>query len=975
MPVSCDDGDACTTDSCDAVAGCSSIAKAEGAACHDGDACTTGETCTTGVCAGGAIVDCDDGNACSVAACDPATGCVYTGVAEGTACDDGTGCTLAQCTATATKSALTCAELYWYAPSGASPFVCGQDYFAFSGLSDDVYGSHAEADAFCSSGGARLCTIGEMRDGETSAIFGSNTQLNWSSSPCDAAGTSFWAAKPDPTHDPQTVECLPATETVRVTCCGDSAQAPQVPTCVAIEADCGSETCGAATCEAGSGCTVAAEPDPTCDDGLPCTIDSCVPYYGCVHQPDDSQCGDGTTCTVEVCDTTLGCQAEPVVCDDGVDCTADSCDPTLGCMHTPTDSACDDGVECTTGTCDATGGCTYAVDAPGTACEAAGSCSFGACGTPEVSAGDCASLGLDPLDGKNDDICGFHLSELSTESCFGSRPAAEAACSAFGARLCRLDELLLVEGNTTYFGQDLEGSLCGSADNFFWTADACGTDESWVIDYNEFLARCERHSDPQGGIACCVDADPVVAATETACVSTEATCVSATCGQTFCDFTDDGNCGFFDEFASCDDGDACTVDSCSATSGCSNAPTSAACGGCTQDSECDDGVPCTVDTCSSVGCLHAPNDAVCDADGNSCSTEYCHPTNGCAQAFERQGTPCETGDACTVGSCRTRKATASSMDCDALGWVASDVGGEYVCGASEVGASGACSGTLVHETASGFCAAAGARLCTLSELLADETALTGCAYDDARVWSSTQCGPNSVWTAPGMVQNLGTVPVECTQRSSHSAVARCCADTLTGPARVCIAEEAPSDDGLTCTGETGDPATGAITPTVDLSCAVSGECCLEADAPELCAQGRYADGRCYVAQVSVAFVTWAQAQVQCEASGGTLATLLSASGNAIALAETEATCGPLSAFIGLTDEVEEGVFHWASGHTVDWQNWDSDYPKNTQNADHVTLDSSGTWRDRASYYKINCFLCEVPPVADSGVCFASSSCP
>ncbi len=61
-----------------------------------------------------------------------------------------------------------------------------------------------------------------------------------------------------------------------------------------------------------------------CDDGNPCTLDSCDPASGCVHTP--VNCDDGQVCTNDSCDPASGqCVHTPVNCDDGNSCTDDSC--------------------------------------------------------------------------------------------------------------------------------------------------------------------------------------------------------------------------------------------------------------------------------------------------------------------------------------------------------------------------------------------------------------------------------------------------------------------------------------------------------------------------------------------------------------------------------------------------------------------------------------------------------------------------
>jgi sugar lactone lactonase YvrE len=91
--VPCDDAEACTTDSCVPGAGCRHVAAT--VACSDGDACTTNDACAKGTCTGGAPLDCNDLNACTLDKCLPAVGCVHTPSLA--ACDDGISCTMDAC--------------------------------------------------------------------------------------------------------------------------------------------------------------------------------------------------------------------------------------------------------------------------------------------------------------------------------------------------------------------------------------------------------------------------------------------------------------------------------------------------------------------------------------------------------------------------------------------------------------------------------------------------------------------------------------------------------------------------------------------------------------------------------------------------------------------------------------------------------------------------------------------------------------
>lgn len=70
-PPACDDGNACTVDACDAATGCTSTPRV----CDDGQACNGSETCDPAAgCVSTALV-CDDGDVCSDDSCDDGTGC------------------------------------------------------------------------------------------------------------------------------------------------------------------------------------------------------------------------------------------------------------------------------------------------------------------------------------------------------------------------------------------------------------------------------------------------------------------------------------------------------------------------------------------------------------------------------------------------------------------------------------------------------------------------------------------------------------------------------------------------------------------------------------------------------------------------------------------------------------------------------------------------------------------------------------
>ena len=100
-------------------------------------------------------------------------------------------------------------------------------------------------------------------------------------------------------------------------------------------------------------CAVVSGSVPDCDDGIPCTLDTCAPYVGCESLPDDSQgCSNGDPCDgKETCDNGECVEGPDLVCEDGDSCTSDSCVPMTGCVYVPDPDFCEDGLDCTTHTC------------------------------------------------------------------------------------------------------------------------------------------------------------------------------------------------------------------------------------------------------------------------------------------------------------------------------------------------------------------------------------------------------------------------------------------------------------------------------------------------------------------------------------------------------------------------------------------------------------------------------------------------
>jgi len=173
-----------------------------------------------------------------------------------------------------------------------------------------------------------------------------------------------------------------------------------------------------------------------CDDGSPCTEDSCEGEEGCKHvaAPDGAECIDGDLCTLQdQCADGL-CVGAPVECMDDNPCTSEECDPTTGDCVFPPDT-------------EANGAVCGAEDK----CMSGGLCVDGACvGSEPLSCFDgiaCTLADCDPEVG-----C---LLTLDHDSCDDGADCTEDLCQPD----CDLDGNCL-EGSGCIHGPTADGSLC-----------------------------------------------------------------------------------------------------------------------------------------------------------------------------------------------------------------------------------------------------------------------------------------------------------------------------------------------------------------------------------------------------------------------------------------------------------------------------------------------------------------------------------
>ncbi len=259
-------------------------------------------------------------------------------------------------------------------------------------------------------------------------------------------------------------------------------------------------------------CNGVVDGDGLCDDGSPCTEDSCAGKDGCqyVQAEDDTECVDKDLCTQKDRCQAGQCVGDPVVCVDGNECTLDECDPQTGdCPFLP-DTAmngaacgtqdkcatgglcvdgecvgskpltCMDGVVCTLADCDPATGCLYTLDH--TVCDDGNPCTVDLCQPQCEEPGNC-------LEG---DGC-VHEPEKDGTPCLGEAPGVVLACVA-GQCSC------VPQCNGKVCGDDGCGGSCGTCG---YPKDLCWKDGTECIGLP-----CVNSSECGVGLYCDKTQDP-----------------------------------------------------------------------------------------------------------------------------------------------------------------------------------------------------------------------------------------------------------------------------------------------------------------------------------------------------------------------------------------------------------------------------------------------------------------------------------
>ena len=313
----CSDAGVCHTGTCKHAVGCSKI-PLDGVACDDGSACTVGDACAEGACLPGAQVPCNDGNECTDDSCDPVAGCLFV-PAQDKLCDDQNSCTEGDhCVDGACVQAQNlcdcvnnedCLELEDDNPCNGVP-VC----------EDGQCNQDVSAVPDCSAVPSPPCGV-PVCDPETGGCI---VQALADDTPCEdnnlcTAGDHCVAGECVPGSG---LDCNDDFQCTLDSCDPDTG-------CVNLEVEgpCDDgNLCTLGDFCWGHMCASGLE-FADCDDGNPCTEDFCEQATGCGSKvvPGADPCDDGDPCTVA--DACVGdvCQGEPMECLDGETCVDGLC--------------------------------------------------------------------------------------------------------------------------------------------------------------------------------------------------------------------------------------------------------------------------------------------------------------------------------------------------------------------------------------------------------------------------------------------------------------------------------------------------------------------------------------------------------------------------------------------------------------------------------------------------------------------------
>lgn len=567
-----------------------------------------------------------------------------------------------------------------------------------------------------------------------------------------------------------------------------------------------------------------------CDDGNPCTEDLCLGEEGCQHTPlNKGECLDGDACTqADHCEAGV-CVGESLQCNDANPCTDDVCDQDLGCTYQGNFLDCDDGDACTLGDSCKEGACASGV---ALSCDDGNACTDDACGlmgcefTPNIQACD---------DGN---------------ACSALSQCKEGSCQAQVSLDCDDDNLCTNDGCNPSGG-------CLNVPNLLPCTDG---DACTLTDV------CLSGSCESGAPASCDDGN---ACTDDAC--TGGGCVFVPNAES----CDDGNaCTFSDGCMAgtcagvgvvvCDDANPCTQDSCLLAGGCTHEVVQGACsdgdactlgdtctnGACESGAlaQCNDANPCTTDSCQGGDCIFSPAEGACEdgnactdssacqggncvatlaldcQDNNPCTNDGCDPSQGCIHA--PNSLPCTDGDGCTLSdSCVAGECLSGSQAlCDDGNPCTDDActDGACVFSANTAPCNDGNACTAISACSGGACLGTDAQVCQDDNGCTNDGCdpLTGCTFTA----NTAPCSDDNVCTLGDVCLDLGCQPglgiFPCDDGNACNGLEDCAPDVGCQSG-----DPVALDDGVACTIDSCDAATGTITHVAQDTACDDGDAC------------------------------------------------------------------------------------------------------------------------------------------------------
>ncbi len=746
---------------------CSVAQSPQGTPCNDGLACTSGDVCNSfGVCIG-VPVTCDDQNECTFDTClEPYGSCVFDGAAMwGRACVhenaffaecDSRGVCVPTVVVECPPLDLDSCFVYFFNESfggcDAAPRTGGCDDGNACTVHDTcIDGACIGLNRDCSDG--LVCTS----DGCNS---GTGECLHWLlDNYCYIEGACYADGDPNPRCPCQlcnsTMSQIEWSYTSTELPCDDGDPCTQSDTCrpldqvcagVPLDCSAGDSECTVGVCDRGE-CRIdgAREGEP-CDDGSPCTVlDTCRSGVcsgvsadlaafsfnsGCVIAScngtegftlsaarDFTACNIGadpcagpfvclsgacigvgpawcpepsSPCMEAVCEPDYGCSERPLVgqaCDDGNACTLfDVCDATGVCRPSGIAVDCDDRDPCTDDLCTSEGGCVHVPVGSCTACRYSEDCSPQLCQYALCIEGQCTYFAHETDTSCSDgDVCngretctgnGVCVSE-GPLVCDDGNPCTTDGCDPFAgcyhlvntSNACDDGDLCTVDDACTVEGECVGDPLPCFAET------TCLAQQCFVLGGEPFCVRAPRNpgvwcdpGDPCVHSAVCDEfgecrGQPLECPPPPVCVDSYV-----------CTGTDNATCTpvYTSIGTPCMTNDLCAEHLCNGAGTCVRTQTLVNCSHhdeCTaygvcipQTGECafvpvDDGTPCddgdlcTVsDTCQWGTCV-GRDPVVCQSISQCHGPGVCDPLTGqCDTPFLPAGTFCVSGDSCTTSS-------------------------------------------------------------------------------------------------------------------------------------------------------------------------------------------------------------------------------------------------------------------------------------------------------------------------------------